>query len=132
MRKLPFCYLVISNKTLQVTFESHGRVGIALLGPLSLSSYALLSTELPFYKKHPKLTGAALGVTGSVVLALVVAVGVLVGCVVLATVAAVGALAGSVVLATVAAVGVLIATVFASGGVVIGKRVFCSSREIRC
>ena len=92
-----------------------------------MSSYALLSTELPFYKKHPKLTGAALGVTGSVVLALVAAISVLAGFVV-----AVGVLAGSVVLATVAAVGVLIATVFASGGIVAGKPVFCSSREIRC
>ena len=58
--------------------------------------------------------------------------GSLAGSVVLAPVAAVVTLAGSVVSATVAAISVLIATVFASGGVVAGKRVFCSSREIRC
>ena len=58
--------------------------------------------------------------------------GGLAGSAVLATVAAIIALAGSVVSATVAAVGVLISSVFASGGVVAGKRVFCSSREIRC
>ena len=51
--------------------------------------------------------------------------GSLAGSAVLATVAVVVALAGSVVSTTIAAVGVLIATVFASGGVVAGKRDFC-------
>ena len=34
-------------------------------------------TELPFYKKHPKFTGAALGITGGLLLAPVAAVGLL-------------------------------------------------------
>jgi len=36
-----------------------------------------LLTDLPFYKKHPKLTGAALGITGTVLLAPIAVVGVL-------------------------------------------------------
>ena len=62
----------------------------------------VLSEELQFLKEHPKLAGAALGVTGSVILAPVVVV------------------------------VILNAAGFASGGVVAGKRVFCSSREIQC
>ena len=34
-------------------------------------------TELPFYKKHPKYTSAALGIAGTVLLAPVAIVGVL-------------------------------------------------------
>jgi hypothetical protein len=44
---------------------------------LGLRSRVLLPTGLPFYKKYPKLTGAALGITGSVLLAPVAIVGVL-------------------------------------------------------
>lgn len=49
--------------------------------PSSLSigsrSRVFLLTELPFYKKHPKLTGGALGITGIVLLAPVAAIGIL-------------------------------------------------------
>jgi len=44
--------------------------GLDLRGPGS-------PKELPFYKKHPKCTGAALGITGGLLLAPVAAVGVL-------------------------------------------------------
>ena len=44
---------------------------------LGLCSHGPFSTELPFYKKHPKLTGTAIGVTGGVLLLPVAAVGVL-------------------------------------------------------
>lgn len=47
--------------------------------PLSLDLYSrvLLPTELPFYKKHSKLTGTALKVTGGVLLAPIAIVGTL-------------------------------------------------------
>ena len=49
--------------------------------PLSLRTlvyaHGISLTELPFYKKHPKYTGAALGVTGGILLAPVAAVGLL-------------------------------------------------------
>lgn len=38
----------------------------------------LCRTELPFYQKHPKRTGAALGIAGGVMLAPVAGVGALV------------------------------------------------------
>ena len=64
--------------TLQVLSVNNGRVG----PPISSSSYlsysdTVSSTDLPFYQRHPKYTGAALGVTGTVLLAPVAVVGFL-------------------------------------------------------
>jgi len=40
-------------------------------------SYTVVSIDLPFYRRHPKYTGAALGVTGGVLLAPVAIAGFL-------------------------------------------------------
>lgn len=58
--------------------------------------------ELPFYKRHPKRTGAALGI------------------------------AGGVLLAPVAAVGALSALGFTSAGIAAGKVVLNPSERIGC
>ena len=43
----------------------------------SFSLNLVVPTELPFYKKHPKYIGAALGITGGLLLAPIAAVGAL-------------------------------------------------------
>ena len=56
---------------------SNGRVSFLSSLCLGLRSHDSFLIELPFYKKHPTLTGAALGITGGVLLLPVAAVGVL-------------------------------------------------------
>jgi len=62
---------------LQALSGSNGRVSASPPPRALVYTHAISSTELPFYKKHPKYTGAALGVTGGILLAPVAAVGLL-------------------------------------------------------
>lgn len=65
-----------TTEILQVNFGKIGRVSVPLLIPRWL---ILMSNRiaLPFYKKHPKRTGAALGIAGGVLLAPVAVAGTL-------------------------------------------------------
>jgi len=66
------------TEILQAVSGRHGRVGAPLfVVHRSARSRVPLLAALPFYKKHPKLTGAALGITGTVLLAPIAVVGVL-------------------------------------------------------
>ena len=82
------------TKIPQAISGRHGKVGVPLIvAPwLGLMFHWI---ELPFYKRHPKRTGAALGI------------------------------AGGILLAPVAAVGALTAFGFTSAGVAAGNVVFC-------
>jgi hypothetical protein len=65
------------TEILQGISKRHGRVGAPFPLSFGLRSRVLLPTDLPFYKKHPKLTGAALGITGTILLAPVAVFGAL-------------------------------------------------------
>ena len=87
------------TETPQGISESHGKVGASLSSAL-WPALMFHRIELPFYKKHPKRTGAALGI------------------------------AGGVMLAPVAGIATLTPLGFASGGIAAGNAVFYPPERI--